>query len=366
MAPLAGHVAHLRHLCKPRIVRDVLMSRHGFTKSDAGERQGLIATHIDQAISFHDSSQQVPFQIKPVLQYYAFLNFAVAVILCYRPNNWNAYRSHGAEDTTRQLKSIEFKKGVVKVGRGAIGLFHEVISSAPLPAGRLSLQTLLSSITMLGHELSHYMQIGRWVVTIEDELQLRPNGDKKEWFSSFHLKGHRQPSDFSGEVPWNQVEDAMPILKSDFKCVNGGIPDEREYLSVQTWSEGNRERALKFHNKHALCLVNFGGQSIQASNHRSRVGSGLEISMIPYLHPVFMWNVVPRVPVLPTLTGALLTSFVLSSVARYRPNLLAKLEGSKLHVLLDVFTREVDGFLIPAMRNLLHREMVYLQACELT
>ncbi|NOS99217.1 MAG: hypothetical protein HOP29_01155, partial [Phycisphaerales bacterium] len=72
-----------------------------------------------------------------------------------------------------------------------------------------------------------------------------------------------------------------------------------------------------------------------------------------------VWYTSPRTDILPTLTSTLIVSFVLSSIYRYRASLAARLNESKHDVIADVFVREADSIMIPAMRNLLYRNEMH-------
>ena len=56
---------------------------------------------------------------------------------------------------------------------------------------------------------------------------------------------------------------------------------------------------------------------------------------------------------LPALTAHLLLAFALSSLCRYRANLLEQVLSSEISLLMEVFEGESDSTIIPAFRNLL-------------
>ena len=76
----------------------------------------------------------------------------------------------------------------------------------------------------------------------------------------------------------------------------------------------------------------------------------------------YLWKYAPRVPIYPTLSAGLILSFVLSSLFRYRPTLVRKLDNSGINLLVDVFLNEIDGLMIPAFRNLLYREELLFES----
>jgi hypothetical protein len=94
-----------------------------------------------------------------------------------------------------------------------------------------------------------------------------------------------------------------------------------------------------------LKLVNYGGHGIEE-------GSPLAFEV----GCQYKWHGLARKPLIPTLTAALLLSFALASIARYRPEIARAVEETSLNVLLDTFVTEADAIVIPSMRNLLFRE----------
>lgn len=96
-------------------------------------------------------------------------------------------------------------------------------------------------------------------------------------------------------------------------------------------------------------LINFGGQEVDANGHVA-----------------FSWQVNSGSPLIPTLSASLLLSFVLASLSRYRPNLLDHVETSKVNLLFDVYSSEADGFVIPAFRNLLYGQTMFMSSVLFT
>jgi len=113
--PLDAHIGHLRHLTNNRIAKEILRNRHGLSAADAKTTSKLWASHVGQALNFHYESRTAPGTIRPVLQYYCFLNLVVAVILAFRPPCYNQYRRHGVEDKTHALFSLDLSSIVLQV-----------------------------------------------------------------------------------------------------------------------------------------------------------------------------------------------------------------------------------------------------------
>ena len=97
----------------------------------------------------------------------------------------------------------------------------------------------------------------------------------------------------------------------------------------------SEQQAWKTHKKNGIKLINFGGH----------IG-----------HGSYAWQGVSRMPLLPTLTSTMLISFTLSSIVRYRPNLLDAAMNSPMSLLLDTFVNEADQVFLPTLRNLLYRQ----------
>jgi len=134
----------------------------------------------------------------------------------------------------------------------------------------------------------------------------------------------------------------MPLLKSDYKLIehNSTI---RKYKSKRKWSKNGFNRAEKTHYNNMLKMMNYGGQNYSLDGEC-----------------FYSLKFGKNEPILPTLTATLIFSFILSSFARYRANIIDQSESSKLNLLFDVFTNEADYYMIPAIRNLLYNETVAL------
>ena len=154
VSPLEAHLGHIRYLANPTATRELLRREFGFTAKDARDESRLICAQIEQSIHFYEQSKGAPIRIRPVLQYYCYLNLAVAAILAYRPANWNQYRSHGVEDKTHGLQRIDLASKVLKVQRGVVPLFHSILSDVDLKSRTFRFGALVAGIHMLSVELS--------------------------------------------------------------------------------------------------------------------------------------------------------------------------------------------------------------------
>ncbi len=361
MGPVAAHVAHIRHLARPSALKELLERRHGVKAAESRERAQKVGPFLDQALSFHDVSRSAPLRVRPVLQYYTYLNLAVALVLIYQPLGWEQYRKHGVEDTTRELNRILLSSEVVRVRKGALALFHAIISESTLSKKKVSLQDLLVAIPMLGGELSHNFQIQPQLLEVLPDVRVIKEGKTLLARSQFTFRLHRRREGTrcrkgrSG-FPLRRLYTAMPSLQTRYQLVGQGEA-ERTFLSRDKWSSGYKARAERFHSEMALKFVNFGGQQFSDEQSPNPIYGQSKI--------IYGWRL-GDTSLLPTLTAGLLLSFSLASLCRYRASLLDRIEGSRINLLLEVFSGEADGFIIPAMRNLLYAETLYIHPSKHT
>ena len=334
VSSLDAHIAHLRHLTNTGIARSVLVERFQFTVAQAKETAKLVGAHIGQSLEFHHQSRAAPITIRPVLQYYCYMNLAVAAILAYRPPFHNKYRRHGVEDCTQTLPSLDLSSIVLKVNQGAVPLFHTIISDVDLKNERFRLGQLVAGFHMVSHELE--TQFGK----IPQKIQVFDQVKKVSgsWYSEFSftpfVRGQKTM------IASKRLEDAMPLLTTDYRK-EPSVDEQIIYRSEGGWS--SIETATHVHKTNGLKLINFGGHSINPG-------------LINPPQCVYEWHGVSRVRLLPTLTSLMLLAFTLASVARYRPALLHQALNSPIHLIIDTFVQEADTVCIPAIKNLLYRE----------
>ncbi len=142
-------------------------------------------------------------------------------------------------------------------------------------------------------------------------------------------------SEYGGSFPLRRLQKCVPSLPTEFDVI-ARRKNQCILQSKMSWSRSNIRRAETWRQSHAFYSSNYGGHDFGDDGNS-----------------LFLWRFLPTGPILPTMTAALLFSFVICSLARYRPNVLASVEDSKLFLLFDVFCQEADGFLIPTFRNLL-------------
>lgn len=336
--PLATHVSHLRHLSKPKTAEKILRDRFQFPASIAKKISKTLGAHIAQGLAFHEQSIDSDPRVRPVLQYYAYLNLSVATILAYRPSNYqNTYRRHGISDRTSNLDRLTLASPVAKLQTGALTLFHRILSDAELPDKDIRLKDLLISIPMVQVELDEALKLTTQRIHVEPRLRQ----DNGTWSSevTFTYGQLRNISAAQKRSLKKRMESMMPLLRSAYRY-NGTSPHKIVYRSKQAWSKSQSRAALQTHRLNCLKFINFGGHFY-----------------IPMSDEVlYRWYVRPRIRAFPAMTASLIFSFVLGSISRYRPSLRAELADSDLNLLADVFISESAGDLIPAFRNLLYRE----------
>lgn len=331
--PLDAHIGHLRHLTNNKIAKEILRDRHGLSAADATATSKLWASHIGQALNFHFESRSASETIRPVLQYYCFLNLGVAAILAFRPPNHNQYRRHGVEDKTHALSSLGLSSTVLQVKRGAVPLFHSILSDVPLDGKRIRFGQLAAGFHMFSHELQARFNKVPQHYFVTDEV--REEGGV--WHSVFSFS---QPGDDARKkVAPGRIEAAMPLLQSYY---TRSVTDKAtEYKSSASWT--TESAARRTHQANGIKLVNYGGHEIHSN-------------MMGKVYTSYAWRGVSRTALMPTLSCTLLLSFSLASVVRYRPMLLDSAMRSPVSLLIATFIAEVDSVFIPGLRNLLYRE----------
>ena len=346
--PLDAYIAHLNHICSPQSLKPILNSRHNYTTGEASNLSKSVCHFIQQALHFHHTSKISSSRIRPVIQYYSYLNLAVACVLIYKPKDWNAYRRHGAEELSRTKKRISLTTPAVKVSKGALSLFSRIVSDSDLTQPRLRLIDLLVPIHMSHCELASAYKVHCDNINVKGRIA-RPQGKDKGWVSKIELAHIRNEKNKRHKFPVRRVHKLLPMLVDQYKPISRNA-DTRIYESIQVWSENNKARAKIFHINNIFKASNIGGHSYDLSSTKPKIQMD--------------WYTRPNSPLMSTATASLLLSFYLSSLARYRPNIVERAENSKINLLLEVFSNESDGYMIPLFRNLLYREMIILMPSE--
>jgi len=278
-----------------------------------------------------------------MLQYYCYLNLAVATILAFKPKNFEQYRRHGVEDWTFALSKLDLSSTVLKVKKtGAVPLFHSIFSGVPITNQSFRFGEIIASFHMCNAELTN--QFSKTLV------RYRVQEDVKEisgmWFSEYSFSEQLEDGSNRG-APRTKIEKAMPILISQYRKVSSGS-EETAYRSKNSWF--TEKLARQHHAKNGMQLINYGGHATKSS------AFGILQN--------YYWHGAPRKPLLPTLPSTLMMAFSLASIVRYRPKLLETAIESPLSLLMDSFSAESDHVFIPSIRNLLYREEMVISSRE--
>jgi hypothetical protein len=270
-----------------------------------------------------------------MLQYYSYLNLAVATILAYRPAGFERYKTHGVSDLSGTLTTLTLRSPVVRVSpRGAIPLLHSILSDEPIANERFRVNELLAAVPMVSAELQALFALDTQHIVVSESLQKATDG---LWASHVEFTA-------DSTLGRKRLERAMPSLRTRYRIAEQA-PGVLHYISRNSWASDADANAA--HRKLSLKLINFGGHSVTLDTRTlGRVHQSI----------LYSWYAVPRKRLLPTLSACLLLSFGLSSICRYRASLVRSLDDSPLRVLIDTFVNESDAVVIPAFRNLLYRE----------
>ena len=342
MAPVEGHAAHLRHLSSTEAARHLLQEKFGRTRQIVKESDTILSAHVGQALQFHEESLKAPRSIRPMLQYYCYLNLAVAVVVAYRPPNFHRYRQHGVEDKSHLLTTLNLRSVLVRAKRGAIPLFHSLISGESIEGWQFRLNELVGCIPLVRYELNELFGVPCECITAKEAAVKDDQSGLFYSQISFHCSN---TSGSDASLTKQRVEKAMPDLARSYR-VTKRQRHMLVYRSQRGWQ--SEKDALHEHKEACIRLINFGGHLISQNV--------LETSID------YMWHGIARKPLLPTLSAALLLSFGLASICRYRPGLAKRVERSEVNLLLDIFVAEADAIVLPAMRNLLYREEVVISS----
>ncbi len=340
--PLRGHLVHLSHLARPVTSRMILQSRFNLSGTQLTDSAKSVSAHVALALRFYQDSILASPIVRPVLQYYCFMNLAVAIIHAWQPSNYKQrLRMHGISDLSASTRKLELSSiAIAFQSAGVIPLFHSIISDAPLPLKPVRVKQLLAPAFFMSAELADAFKLHMQQVSVTPMVAHEGASDTPP--SRIQLQfdpSSGRPTKTPLLSVQKKIESAMPILRKAYVRVHAS--DARlTYRSKMSFQETQSDKFYgTFHNLVFPC-VNFGGDA--------GVGDW----------PQFEWHFLPKVPPLPTLTACMGLSFYLSSLYRYRATLLDALPENRLSLLFDVFLAEVGTVLIPAFRNILYRESV--------
>lgn len=336
--PLQSHIAHLRHISRIPSTVNLLRKRYGYSKSESEKRSTVVCSHIEQALHFYQSYSISPPEVAPVSLYYCYLNLAVAVTEAYRNTNDRLMHTHGLSDKTSTLNQVGLRSVVLQSSRGAVPQFHSLISSVNIKNKKLTLLDLFINFPHVHGELSSAFKENAKNILVLPGIDI----DKKQTPHVYSSKVQIQVDNphRGGVLQSRTVKKLFPHLLDDFHYSHG--KKERKIYKSKTTFTGTDafKKSSELTAEQYLKLSNFGYHADVSDLHKR------------------YWHYTSGTIFLPALTTTLMIAFVGASIARYRPRLLTGLNSSRYNLLFDVFYAESPGLMLPAMRNLLYRELV--------
>lgn len=339
MMPADAAAAHLRHLSKEATAKLILSRRFHFAKGELPGAASRIAMYIRQALRFYEASGATDPEIRPVLQYYCYSNLAQAALAAFRPKNHGSLVRHGISDRTHSVRSVSLGTVVAEVTRGVVPAFHALIAGDSLEGRTVRLKDLVVPLPFVTTELQDAFRLKAHSVEFVPSLEREQGSARCRAIARYRL-GHETPESESKRLG-KVLESAFPILSQAFSRDASAV--ELVYRSKDLYeSEALAARVWKYKfepmRNQGWCITD-------------------EISDIHVSQFLFRADC----PLIPAASAAMMFSFVAGSMARYRPELVARLESSRVFLLFDVFVKEVDRFMLPMFRNLLYREQMHFR-----
>ena len=244
MEPLEAHAAHLRHLVSPRVARRLVLEKFDHQPPAARKIGTLLSSHVGQALHFHEASLEAHRSVRPMLQYYSYLNLAVGVVLAHQPPNVIQYRRHGVEDRSHELATLSLQSRIVRVSRsGAVPLFHSIVSGESIRGRCFRLNELIGCIPMVRFELQNLFGLSGQEIIVSESVE----EDKGYFLSRVQLDG-RSPEGTDARLSRQRVEKAMPDLARDYKLREAGS-HTLVYLSRKRWMDYQEAQAVRGSNE---------------------------------------------------------------------------------------------------------------------
>lgn len=291
--PLLDVLVLLEFLTSEEYVSTLLTKKHGIPANSAAQRARRVVAHVRTALEYLEQALDGPAAVAFLPTYYGLLNLIKVYILASAHHSrLNDNRWHGAayDVYAKQSRSLRTEQVVVHP-KGAISLFHEVVTGRPIRR---------KTVVKLGELYPYILDIGaEWALAGgEPELAIGINFEVATLES-----GEKSARAFVGE-PLNR-----PMLKlAQLPALTNVVRSPQ----VDQWWIGNRsypastsdDEVLRQHVRSFLLYYPRDGMSIvPVCGSRS----------------VLMFEEFPIV----------LSFFHLSSVVRYNPELLAKLRDSR-------------------------------------
>lgn len=340
--PLGAHIADLRNLARGENTSELLRTKFGRADPTKNDEAALISGHISQALEFTSAAERATAAVLPVLQYYAFLNLAIAVVLAYRPPNHLAFRRHGLRDLSHALTNIQPDSEIVEVSEGALSLINCVFGGGKLAGLTINLADVVRAIPMVQAETARLYGDSAVPIRVRPTcLAQATRGGRVVSSIEFFVSDGTSHDGRAKEALTHGLSQLRGLAEKYDAVVSTDYL--RSFWSKRDWEVEKFAEAEAAHRHLVRPLVNFGGHRIDLILHNAPNGH-------------YFWYMAPDGVLLPTVTAMLILSFFLSSLARYRPTLLLKLANTSFSHVSDAFLSEATGVLIPTFRNMLFKE----------
>lgn len=338
---------HLRHLTTPKTLSKIASSRHGLPKQIARSISPTVSNYIARGLEFYSAIATSPRSVRPVLEYYAFLNFSVACVCISRPALANSTKSHGISDVSYKLNRVELGSTVATIKHGALSSFHSLFCERSLANTSLRLRDLIGAIPFISSEAESVFKIKP--VKIVPVLNQVLNDDNRATLGFRADSSFGQYTTLGGTALKSRIEEYFPSLQTDFVLTTTGKHTVL-YNSASTWPKNSDTDFLNFVGKWNLLLTNPLSVDIYKSGTISN----------PTYQSESSWFLYKRSPILPTPTACLALYFWLSSLFRYRADLIESIDPP-IRLLIETFAAEARLRMLSMFRNLLYMENLIVE-----
>jgi len=289
--PFSDVLEWLDYLTSEEYLRDILLKRHFFSITQAKVRSKYIIPHIKDAILFVQQSISGPNGVSFLPAYYAILNLAkVYILLGPRFSDLPSNRWHGAtyDVQAKDSQSIVTEEICLKQG-GALALFYETLTGLPMIKERVvRMGTIYSCVQDISAE--YYLAAGRNAEL--GTLYFNAIPQKK----GFKVQVKLSPRNSDDKISIKR----LPCFKT-FKKVPG--KDNTFTSPLIQCSETELVKKLQDHlNSHLLYFSNTGNPSVAFCSRAFPMPEEFPIALL---------------------------FFHMSSVVRYKPEFLSRVQQSR-------------------------------------
>jgi hypothetical protein len=316
----------LKYLTSPEYLKGILVGRHSLNPAQADRRLRQIIPHVATAISFIEQARSGPEDVSFLPTYYAVLDLSkVYVLLGPRHADLPRHRWHGASYNVHAKESHSVRTETVTLKReGALALLYETLTGLPAKKER--------QISM-GRVYSHIKEISA-------EYALA-TGDQPEIASLlFSVKGQRSPFTVQVEV--------VP-RSSDTTLTVRSVPCLKGFRKVPG-------RANTFTSPPLACPIAQVRQQL-----RSYLSEHLLYSSDTGVPEVALCS---RSFPMPEEFPIALLFFHMSSVVRYKPEFLKKIQDSRWWPVLIAARRHCLFRFMLLSWSFVHREQLVFAPVE--